>query len=405
MKQLKLWMFAAILCLCGAATFTSCTNDDEPIVTDEPVVTKARVTAIYHIDEAKTTVINMEYPSVDPFGKPAMLSGTITFGDEVTKEAPARGLLLYNHFTVYRADQCPTMGDLKVEALMSGSGLITISSDYYGFGSTADKLQAYCIPSANAQASVDALLAAKELLTSLGYSWNDAILFNAGYSEGGQTAMAVVRLIDEKYPDLHLTYTFAGGGPHDIPETYRQFIESDVTGMPSTVINVLLAYNEYFQLGIPRSDIFMEPVLSNIDEWVVSKKYTREEIDAFVGTLSMSKFATPAMLDLESSISKKFMAALENGNLCKGWTPRKDENIILVHHTEDITVPVENTQNLYAFLKEQGVENVRLYVGDFGTLGNNPAHESGAIMFAGTALATVCEILDIDLWFNIFDLL
>ena len=125
----------------------------------------------------------------------------------MTKDNPGKGLLLYNHFSVYRADECPSKGDLKMQKLIAGSGLITISADYYGFGITEDKLQAYCISSVNAQASVDALLAAKELLPTLGYSWNDDILFNIGYSQGGQTSMAVVRLIDEKYPDLHITFT------------------------------------------------------------------------------------------------------------------------------------------------------------------------------------------------------
>ena len=404
MKKLELWLLTVILLCWGAIGFTSCTNDDTPILDNQPVITQARITSTYHIDEAKTTVINMEYPSLDPFGMPVMLSGTITLGDEVTKDEPARGLVLYNHFTVYRADQCPSEGDLTIQKYISGSGLITISPDYYGFGSTADKHQAYCISSINAQASVDALLAAKELLKALGYSWNDDILFNVGYSQGGQTAMAVVRLVTEKYPELRITYTFAGGGSYDIPETYRQFIESDVSGMPSTVISVLLAYNEYFKLGIPTKEIFLEPTLSHLDEWVLSKQYTREEIDRLVGTQNLSDVATPAMLDLQTDISKKFLAAMEKDNLCKGWMPRKDEKILLVQHTKDITVPPANTERLYAFLKEQGVENVRLLLANFGTMGGNPAHETGAIFFAGTAIATVCDILDINVWINIFDL-
>ncbi len=37
-----------------------------------------------------------------------MLSGTITIGDEVKDSAYAKGLLLYNHYTVYRADVSTT---------------------------------------------------------------------------------------------------------------------------------------------------------------------------------------------------------------------------------------------------------------------------------------------------------
>ena len=405
MKQLKLWMLAAILIICGATTFTSCTNEDEPVQNEEQPVIKSRVTAMVHNDDAKMTIYVIEYPSTDPYGNPTTLSGTITVGDEVTKEVPAKGLLLYNHFTVYRANQCPSKGDLKVQTLMAGSGLITVSPDYYGFGITEDKPQAYCNSRANAQASVDALLAAKELLPTLGYSWNDDILFNAGYSQGGQTTMGVVRLIDEKYPDLHITYTFAGGGSYDIPATYAAFIQAGQTGMPSSVISVLLSYNEFYKLGIPREDIFIEPLLSNIDAWILSKQYTSNEIDQFVGSYQLSDFVTPAMLDITSPLSQRFLQALAQDNICQGWTPRKNQHILLVHHTEDITVPAVNALNMYNFLKAQGVEDVQPYIGNFGYMGNYPAHETAAVVFVTLAVGKVCDILDTDVWFKIEDIL
>lgn len=404
MKRLYLWMLAAILTFSGITLFTSCSADDVPTTAEETVAQEPQVTSKEYVAESKMTVINFEYPSTDPYGKPATLSGTITIGDEVNASTPARGLLLYNHFTVFRADQCPSKGYLDVQKFVCGSGLITISADYYGFGSTADKPQAYCISAVNAQASVDALLAAKKLLPGLGYSWNDDILFNAGYSQGGQTSMGVVRLIDEKYPDLHITYTFAGGGSYDIPETYRQFIQSGVTDMPSSVINVLVSYNEYFNLGIPRSDIFIEPTLSHIDEWILSKQYTSGEVDKWVGSEAITSFATPAVLDLNSDLSKRLFEVLEKDNLCKGWTPRKDERILLVHHTKDKTVPVANTESQAAFLQAQGVEQLKVTIGDFGQLQNRTPHESGAIIFVTSAIGEICKILDIPVWFKLSDL-
>lgn len=409
MKKDFLWLISVLLFWGMLATSCSSSDDgNSPLPEPEPEpkteLPPARVTETVRYEKEKTTAYNIEYPSTDPLGNPVVLSGTITVGDEVDKDHPGRGLLLYNHFTVYRANQCPSKGNLDVEKFMTGSGLITISADYYGFGITEDRQQAYCISRANAQASVDALLAAKQLLKELGYSWNDDILFNVGYSQGGQTAMGVVRLVDEKYPDLHITYTFAGGGSYDIPETYRQFIRSGKTGMPSTVISVLLAYNEYAELGIPRSEIFKEPVLSHIDEWILSKRYTRSQIDDMVGTQTIADFATPTMLDLDSDLSQRYMQALEHDNLCKGWTPRKDNHIMLVHHEKDITVPVENTRNLYKFLKDAGVEDVELHDSNYFWLFTQPAHESGAIVMATYAVEKVTKILGIKTWFNIDDL-
>ena len=410
-KQASLLCTRSIAALAAILLLAACTEQtDNPVQPSEPEVARARITETIRYEKEKTTAYNFEYPSVDPFGNPCTLSGTITIGDEVTTAEPARGMVLYNHFTVYRADQCPSKGDLAVQKMITGSGLITVSADYYGFGVTEGKQQAYCISAVNAQASVDALLSARELLKGMGYSWDD-ILFNAGYSQGGQTSMAVLKLVTEKYPDIRFTYTFAGGGSYDIPETYRQFIQSGETAMPSTVISVLLAYDEYFQLGIPRSDIFREPTLSHIDEWVLSKKYTREEIDEKVGSGAISVFATDDLLNLESDLSKRYMTALDQDNLSKGWKVREGEKIILIHNKADGAVPVANTEAMYNFFVEQGLnvsrtkaDNPDIYVRieNWGALSAKmPAHETGALFFVSEAVVKVCEILGIKQWFTI----
>lgn len=396
---------------------TACSTDDENVgagqFATKPVAPKEdddpmapRITSTVRYAESKMTAYNFEYPSTDPYGNPVMLSGAITIGDEVKPRQRARGLMLYNHFTVFRADECPSRGELTAQKIIVGSGLITVSADYYGFGATEDKLQAYCMSRQNAQASVDALLAAKKLLPKMGYLWNDDVLFNIGYSEGGQTTMGVVRLIDEKYPDLHLTYSIAGGGSYDIPETYRQFIRAEISGMPSTVVHVLLTYNEYFNLGIPRDRLFIEPVLSNIDDWFISMKHTRVEIDEeLIGSLDIDKFVTPEIQDLNSELSQRILEKLDTDNLCKGWTPRQDERILLVHHKADITVPVGNANNLYYFLStEQGMKNVDLNMKDWGSMRGLSAHDTGAVYFMLGAVNKVCLTLSILPWFNPFDI-
>ena len=345
--------------------------------------------------------LNFVYPSKGPKGEPVMLSGTITMSHDMTPEKKAQGFILYNHYTVCRADECPSKGKLDMQNIIyltaPRRNFITVSADYYGFGETADQMQAYCIASANARASIDALLAAKQLLAEKGYTWGD-VLLNVGYSQGGQTSLAVVRLITEKYPNIHITKTFAGGGSYDLPATYRRFVVIDRSAMPSTVISVMLAYNHFKELGIARDSMFLEPVLSHIDDWVLNKRYTREEIDALVGTNDLSVFITPAMMDTNSSVSHRMMAALDGDNLCKGWTPRSDESLMLVHHTLDGAVPVENTLNLIAFLQQQGVTDVDVVVGDFGNAMGMPAHETGALMLINAAKEWLCQYLGIAAW-------
>ena len=382
-------LFSAILTLVG------CTKDSETFSRgfDPYLITKAHITDSTYYADKSFTAYNFVYPSKDPYGNDVMLSGTITFGDEVKEKAYAKGLLLYNHYTVYRADQCPSKGYLSDQKFFSLVNLITISPDYYGFGTTGSKNQGYCISQANAQAAVDALLAAKQIMAAKGYSWSDR-LFNLGYSQGGQTTMGVVRLVAEKYPDIDITYSFAGAGVYDLPETYRQFLSATIAGVPSTVVSVMLAYNQYKNLGIAREAMLTEPVLSHIDDWILSKKYSLEEIDSMIGPLTVDQYTTETMRDTTSSLSHTMMAALDLDNLCKGWTPRGNEKIMLFHSSMDDFVPVANTENLYNFLIGSGLssDNVDLDIEDIGPAGDTPAHKNASTTFALKAVYKIIEL-------------
>ena len=387
----------AALLFSVALLFVSCTKDDPIENETEQHSTTAQITSTVHYGESQMTAYNFTYQSTDPWGQPVTLSGTITMSDKITTADSTEGIMLYNHFTIYRANQCPSSGNLSEQAMVVGSRLITISPDYYGFGVTVDKPQAYCISQANAKAAVDALIEGQKLLKDMGFKWKNNI-FNVGYSQGAQTAMGVVRLITERYPNIRITKTFAGGGSYDLPATYKRFINIDHSAMPSTVVSVMLAYNHFKQLGIPRDSMFIEPLLSHIDEWILSKNYTRTEIDNFVGDNNISTYIHPTMIDTNSNYTRLMKEALDSDNICKGWTPRSDEQILLLHHTQDGAVPVENTLNLATFLQQQGVTGLELMVDDFGSILGQPAHESGALIFINATKEWISQYLGITGW-------
>ena len=391
--------FCTCMLLSAILAFVGCSKDDDTHSRgfNPDLITEAHITDTTYYADKSLTAYNFVYPSKDPYGNDVMLSGTITFGDAVKDSAYAKGLLLYNHYTVYRADQCPSKGYLSDQKYFSLLSLITISPDYYGFGATESKNQGYCISQANAQAAVDALLAAKKILAAKGFSWGDR-LFNLGYSQGGQTTMGVIRLVAEKNLDINFTNTFAGAGVYDLPQTYRQFLSASFAGKPSTVVSVMLAYNQYKNLGIAREAMLTEPVLSLIDEWILSKNYTLEEIDQMIGPLTIDQYSTPTMRDTASSLSLSMMEALDLDNLCKGWSPRGNEKILLFHSSLDDYVPVVNTHNLYNFLIDKGLppDNVDLDIQVIGPAGDTPAHKNAGTTFGLTALAKMIELLKDD---------
>lgn len=412
MKKSFILLMSVMMFLSTDVVMTSCCTGDAP--EEESVqLPAASITKSFRNEEKKATVYNFEYPSSDPFGKPVTLSGSIIVGDEVDANGKkAAGTVLYNHFTVFQKDECPSHGDIAVPMIVVGSKMIVVAADYYGFGVTESKNQAYCIPSANAQASVDALIAARQLLKEKGYTW-DELLFNVGYSQGGQTSIGVLRLLAEKYPEIKVTHTIAGGGPYDIGETYKQFIDEKKSTMPSTVISSVLSYNEFFNMGVNYADVFKEDML-NIPNLLLSKEYKRSELDGTKIPQDLTTVFKDAMFDANSALSKKFMETFEKDNLCSGWTPRSTERITLVHNEKDGCVPYANATKMADFFEQKGFTVDRsstnnryvdgkvflcnISINDGVISPKLGAHEEGALQFAIEFMTTACKYLGLNSW-------
>ena len=306
------------------------------------------------------------YPSIDPFGKPCTLSGTITVDKTLIEDnKPYNGILLYNHFTIYATTQAPSRGAVEFPTGAAFTNFIVVAPDYYGFGITEKEPQAYCISKANGRASLDAYLAAKRLIEDLQVKkGNDFVI--AGYSEGGQTTMAVLREISERHPEIKVKRAFAGDGPYDINSMYDA-ITQGYTEMPSTVCNVLYAYNHFCRLGYDIHDYLKDPVAKNFDEWFLSKQNKRRALDEeLIKTKKTSDICTDAVLNTNSSLSRRFKSAFSADALTSGWTPRKDFDVMLFHDTKDDVVPVENFYAMSKFLKDKGIKTEE-FVGEYSS--------------------------------------
>ena len=326
------------------------------------------------------------YPSVDPFGKPCTLSGVITVDKTLArKNQPYNGILLLNHFTIYATTQAPSRGAIEFPTGAAFTDFIIVSPDYYGFGVTEKEPQAYCISRANGRASLDAYLAAKRLIEDLKVKkGNDFII--AGYSEGAQTTMGVLREISERHPEIKVKRAFAGDGPYDINSMY-DVLSKGTTEMPSTVCNVLYAYNHFFSLGFDIHDFLKGPVADNFDEWFLSKKNKRIPLDEeLIKTKKTGDFCTAAVLDNRSALSRRFKEAFSQDALTSGWTPRGDFDIMLYHDTRDDVVPVENFHAMSQFLKQHGVKTEE-FLGEYSLeltkeIGVSNHEVSGVTFFA-----------------------
>ena len=306
------------------------------------------------------------YPSSDPFGNPCTLSGTITVNKSLMEDdEPYNGILLFNHFTIYATSQAPSRGAIEFPTGAALTNFIIVSPDYYGFGITEKEPQAYCISRANGRAALDAYLAAKRLIEDLEVKKGDDFVI-AGYSEGGQTTMGVLREISERHPEVKVKRAFAGDGPYDINSMYDTIAKGD-TEMPSTVCNLLYAYNHFFRLGYDIHDYLKDPVAANFDEWFLSKQYKRKALDEeLIKTKKASDVCTQDVMNVNSPLSLRFKSAFAEDALTSGWTPRSDFDVMLFHDTEDDVVPVENFYAMSQFLKANGIKTEE-FVGEYSS--------------------------------------
>ena len=324
------------------------------------------------------------YPSVDPFGNPCTLSGTITVDkSRIADDKPYHGILLYNHFTIYATTQAPSRGAVEFPTGAAFTHFIVVAPDYYGFGITEKEPQAYCISRANGRASLDAYLAAKRLIEDLNVKKGDDFVI-AGYSEGGQTTMSVLREISERHSEIKVKRAFAGDGPYDINSMYDA-ITKGTTEMPSTVCNVLYAFNHFFRLGYDIHDYLKDPVAEHFDEWFLSKQYKRKALDEeLIKTKKTGDICTDAVLDTSSELSRRFKSAFTTDALTSGWTPRSDFDVMLFHDTKDDVVPVENFYAMSQFLKDHGIKTQE-FVGEYSSEATKEAgisnHETSALTF------------------------
>ena len=425
MKKIANKIFTILTVLAVGFMLAACSSDDDDEVSKStPPVSKARITRIdtnytdisdnmnvgipVTLTYPTSTLVGMRfvYPYKDPKGKSVMLSGMICIPKALynSTDKKAQGIMLYNHYTIMTNEECPSYGTVEGKGpigikeisslgmkvtIMSGvpstigiedHKIITVAADYYGFGETSNSVQYYCEGDYNARASLEALKAAKTLLKEKGYSWGD-YLINTGYSQGGQTSIAVQKLVDQGEYDEKISATFAGSGPYDLTATYKSYLDvKDQERDLAVVVYPVISYNVHKSLGMKYTELFVPKLEEKIDEWFLSKKFTREEIDQKLKDAGMGKlenaFSTE-LLDETSNMSQKVTNSLDTVKLTEGWTPNKNDRIYLYYSEADTLVPKVNAEEFVKFLKEKEFEIVEKETDTLGMLAKIAADGTG----------------------------
>lgn len=324
------------------------------------------------LDFSKTSVaveLSGVYKSVDVDDQPIWLSGKVI----LPAKGPIKRYILVSHYTIASNKEAPS-NIFSLEGLLVKLGYALIIPDYIGYGVTADKVHPYLVMELTARNVLDMYYAVVPFLEKAGCEPEYDDIYLMGYSQGGATTMAVQHEIEHHDQPIKIRRVFAGGGPYDIKYTYDQFVETNWASYPCAVPIMMQGMVVGNKLDLDMSTMMASNIYKNLDEWVNSKFYTTNQINALIGTKVTSDLLTPIGMDRTSKeVSELYKAMTENSILTYSWTPKAP--VFMFHSMDDDVVPFENAMRAKSKWKNANIQY------SFGHYGN---HQLGCVRFIYT---------------------
>ena len=321
------------------------------------------------------SAISYTYLSADPQGKPVKLSALLYIPDTALNGTKAlTGISLTNHGTIGSNAECPTM-KAQFEGGLAWKNYAMVMPDYYGFGASVDRPQAFLDPETTARGNIDAYLAARQLLEDRKVTLPSR-LYSFGYSQGGFNSMANLKYVSE-HPELSIRFekVMCGGSPFDVELTWNAYTNGTFRNAISFVPLSLVSINEAQQLGIPYGNLFKGKMLANWRDWILSKEHKVVEINELIGTNNLADVLNDDFLAGRGDAYNRVMEVCRRYSLTSGWTPPSGTKILLYHSNQDDTVPYENLTAMEAFLDTAAPGSYT------ASDGNNGGHVNAAVNF------------------------
>ena len=296
------------------------------------------------------------YWSTDPQGDSLLVSGRVY----LPKQRYLNGIMIGCHYTITSDIEAPS-NMLSMESLFAMKGYAVIMPDYVGYGLSRDKVHPYLHWRSAAKTAVDLLNCMPELLEYYGYSYPIDVVVT-GYSQGGAVALGVTRMLEELDSMWIVRKLYAGAGPYDPAGTYLYSMERNEMGIPAAIPLIVMGLSDAYDLEFELEDFFLEPLLSNYEEWVLSKEYTAGDINYLMGSTVMTELMTEEALDMDSPLADMlYEVLLWNSNV--GYDLRSPAYFL--HSIDDEVVPILNTINLQEQMPD---ESGKTYdYGNYGT--------------------------------------
>lgn len=334
------------------------------------------------------------YNSVDSYGKPVVLSGTVIFPnntEDASRDYELDNITLYSTFYQQYADDCPSVKGCPAMLRVLFNSMV-VMPDFQGYGASADMRHPYFEYNTLARQALDCELAAIELAASKGVGFaKDCGTYNMGASKGGGTALAVHKMLEtkEKAPVrrlINLRSTYCSAAAIDADAILRNYASQRILTSPwmlAMMVNSAYYSNTAMFGDYKLSDLMSEKfntysTTRNGSEYSLmtmmeSLKFSTDELtreyllNGFTTTRSILSYdiaATNTVMK-DSELYKILKKISDNNNPALGWKPEK--KILIEHSKADECIPFNTTFNAYEELRysESGAQSGNV---EFGTL-------------------------------------
>ena len=242
----------------------------------------------------------------------------------------------------------------------ASAGFATVMSDQLGWGESEQLFPPYLVTHLEAEASLDMLYAARELMEVVQHSWSEE-LYLTGYSQGGSTTLALLQEIErEQESPFKVLRSTAGGGAYNLESLSASLLEREELGYAPYYALLITAFRNIYFPEISLNRVIQPPYDSRIeDEALFSGEFSGGEINGRLTSrtdeLVNPEFRADYLSGDMSGVAGDFRRVFRESALSDVAVGAP---LRIYHGTDDDIIPFEEAENAWRELREAGSDQI-----------------------------------------------
>lgn len=281
----------------------------------------------------------------------------ILFMPREMKKKPS--MLCYHHGTQIRRERNIAIeGEQAVCMGFAVDGYVVCMPDYIGLGK-GEKFHLYQHAESEAQASIDMMRAVRQILAEKQME-TDGRLFISGYSQGGHAAMALHKILQERYrSEFPVTASSPMSGPYDLSGVQSEVMFKNYSH-PGYLPYLLNSYQEVYHIIEEDIHTIYKNPYDTVVRYFYNGEYEMGDINKHLPAVPGDMIKEEWVKVYTTDSSFKLHQALRMNNVYD-WKPESPMQICYCQADEQVTY--RNALVAYETMRSNGSKLVKLRSG------------------------------------------